>query len=234
MRADSVRPGGANADEKSRRSGRGNDIGPRGPDHPVVAQSRLARFPADAPAAYRLSLDAGHPWRPPFRLDRVGQPIAAIVEANTTTWRRDLSRRGFLRAESLSAVRSCIFPRSPPSTARVTLAGVFAADELVLSATAANRPKPVELARQTIRLPEIEADAVAIADRIVNPVDLGTILVPAGWLLLGPGQTATLEIAALCRTRDLSGSRFQAWFNSVPVGVAASPISPPRLARRND
>ncbi len=61
--------------------------------------------------------------------------------------------------------------------------------------------KPVELARQTIRLPEIEADAVAIPDHIVNPVDLGTILVPAGWLLLGPGQTATLEIAALSRKR---------------------------------
>ena len=36
----------------------------------------------------------------------------------------------------------------------------------------------------------------------MNPVDLGAILVPAGWLLLGPGQTAKLEAAAISRTAD--------------------------------
>ena len=32
--------------------------------------------------AYRLILDRGHPWRPPFGLDRVGRPPAVVVQAS--------------------------------------------------------------------------------------------------------------------------------------------------------
>ena len=98
----------------------------------------------------------------------------------------------------------------------------------------AQSPKPVELARQAIHLPEFEADAIARPDTIINPVDLGTILVPAGWLLLGPGQTATLEIAAISRTRDLPGSRDE---GMVRLGAGASgrqPASPSRGRASDD
>jgi len=37
---------------------------------------------------------------------------------------------------------------------------------------------------------EFEADAIARAEMPMNPVDLGAILVPEDWLLLGPGQAA--------------------------------------------
>src|SRR5262249_14902345 len=39
----------------------------------------------------------------------------------------------------------------------------------------------------------IEADAIARPDTAVNPVDLGTILVPNGWLLLGPEQAGVVD-----------------------------------------
>jgi hypothetical protein len=92
-------------------------------------------------------LDAGHPWRPPFGVERVGQGT------------------GF------------------------------------------------------------EAEAIARPDEVVNPVDLGTVLVPSGWLLLGPGQTATLDVAALGRSGDVPGARVRAWFGSDPGRAAAEPIA---------
>ncbi len=33
------------------------------------------------PPAYQIRLDPGHPWRPPFGLDRVGRPVTVVVEA---------------------------------------------------------------------------------------------------------------------------------------------------------
>ena len=50
----------------------------------------------------------------------------------------------------------------------------------------------------------------------MNPVDLGTILVPSGWLLLGPGQSAVLDVAAIGRDRDRPDARLSAWFDSRP------------------
>ncbi len=50
----------------------------------------------------------------------------------------------------------------------------------------------------------------------MNPVNLGAVLVPSGWLLLGPGQSATLDVAAIGRDRDRPGSRLAAWYESRP------------------
>ena len=70
----------------------------------------------------------------------------------------------------------------------------------------------------------MEADAVARPDQVVNPVDLGTILVPAGWLLLAPDQSASLEPAAVNRTSDVAGARLRAWFESDPGRVASTAV----------
>src|SRR5205814_7912154 len=92
------------------------------------------------------------------------------------------------------------FPAGPPYSARVPLESE--ADEMILSAVSSPGGKPVELVRQAIPNPNLEAEAIARADLVVNPVDLGTILVPADWLLLGPGQSASLDVAAISRARD--------------------------------
>ncbi len=76
-----------------------------------------------------------------------------------------------------------------------------------------------------IEVPEFEADAIARPDDVVNPVDLGTILVPSGWLLLGPSQSATLDVAAISRRRDLPRAELKAWFESEPGRVATASIS---------
>jgi len=57
-------------------------------------------------------------------------------------------------------------------------------------------------------------DAVARPESVTNPVDLGTILVPHGWLLLGPGQSGVLDLAAICREKDEPQAHVRAWFGS--------------------
>jgi hypothetical protein len=196
----------------------------------LTSHAAIGALPPDPPPVYHLRLDASHPWRPPFRLDRVGQPIAAVVESSARPGPAVYTIQAFLNG-NLVGSQTLSFTKNAPYSARVTLEGVIAADELVISATTEKTSKQAELVRQRIALPEFEADAVAIPDRLVNPVDLGTILVPAGWLLLGPGQTATLEVAAISRTRDLPNSRVQASFNSAPAKIVSRP-SPVRAGVR--
>ena len=50
----------------------------------------------------------------------------------------------------------------------------------------------------------------------MNPVDLGTILVPNDWLLIGPGQAASVEVAAISRRGNELKARLHAWFSSEP------------------
>jgi len=60
-----------------------------------------------------------------------------------------------------------------------------------------------------------EADAIAEPESTVNPVDLGTVLVPHGWLLLGPGQQAAVRVAMFARDREQL-VHVAAWFESAP------------------
>jgi len=179
----------------------------------------------DAPRSgpvYQIHRDAGHPWRPPFGLERIGRPITAVIETGEQPRAANYALAVFLKGKEVDRL-PVRFPNNPPYSARVTLA--HDADELVLFSVSKSAARPVELARQAIDLPEFAADAVARPDSVVNPVDLGTILVPSGWLLLGPGQSATLEFAAISRTRDLPKAQLKTWFDSAPSRVSASPIS---------
>ena len=88
-------------------------------------------------------------------------------------------------------------------------------------ATESRRKSPSSWLAKRIHFPEFEAEAIARPDVIINPVDLGTILVPSGWLLLGPGQSATLETAAISRTQN--------WPR--PASRHGSSRLPPRRAR---
>ena len=174
-----------------------------------------------AAPSFQVRLDRGHPWRPPFGLDRVGQPIAVVIESSAGPESAKYIVTAFFKGEEIErwAVE---FSSAGPYRARVALKGY--PDELALSMLAKAAEKPVELARQSIHVAELEADAIATPDSLVNPVDLGTILAPSGWLLLGPDQRASLGFAAISRTRDLPRAQLKSWFKSVPATVATTPV----------
>jgi hypothetical protein len=64
---------------------------------------------------------------------------------------------------------------------------------------------------------EFEAEALVHAEPLLNPVDLGAVLVPAGWLLLGPGQGANIEVAAVSNRGDEPEARLRMRFSSEPA-----------------
>ena len=182
-----------------------------------LAGSLLSARGGDQPAkppSFKISMDPGHLWRPPFGLDRIGRPVGIKVEAASPPEPANYFITAFSNGKAGPSF-PVAFPALPPFGVRVTLERD--ADEVVLFRDRKPPDKPVELARQPIHFPDLEADAIARPDVVINPVDLGTILVPTGWLLLGPGQTATLETAAVSRTHDFPRARLSAHFESVPA-----------------
>jgi hypothetical protein len=177
----------------------------------VACLSARADAETKTEVAYRLVLDRGHPWRPPFGGDRVGNRPAVVVVASDRPAGAGPILAVLKRGEEIGR-EAVPIPAQPPYSVRVPFSGD--ADEVVLLDPSAGAP--VELAREKVVLPAFEADAVAEPFPILNPVDLGTILVPSGWLLLGPGQSATLAVAAISRDRDRPDARLSAWFDSRP------------------
>jgi hypothetical protein len=54
---------------------------------------------------------------------------------------------------------------------------------------------------------------VARPSSLINPVDLGTVLVPHDWLLLTDHQDTQLEVAAISRLKSFPTARIRAWFD---------------------
>jgi hypothetical protein len=141
----------------------------------------------------------------------VGHPLVVRVEASGTPIEARLELIA-LRNGTEQARYGVIFPPSPPYSASVAIENVC--DTLVLTGGKTSDGKPVELARVAANLAEFEAEAKVRPEPVVNPVDLGTILVPSGWLLLGPDQLAWIEVAAFSRARAEPNVSFRAWFES--------------------
>jgi hypothetical protein len=196
----------------------------------VACLASRADEPKTAGVSYRLVVDRGHPWRPPFGVDRVGNQPAAVVVASGRPEGGAPSLTLLRRGEEIRR-ESVPIPANPPYSARVPISGE--ADEVVLRSTPSTGA-PEELARAKVVLPAFEAEAAAEALPVVNPVDLGTILVPSGWLLLGPGQTATLAVAAISRDRNLPGAKVTAWFDSRPDRRATAAMGLSRGQRRRE
>ncbi|MFN8009102.1 MAG: hypothetical protein U0V70_19160 [Terriglobia bacterium] len=163
----------------------------------------------------QIRLEPHHPWRPPFDLERVGLGYTAVVEVQ--------SEERPLREYWLSAISH------GKETERkiIALAGIFSkppfigkatftqpADELVLYAKCKFQGQVVEIARRNIALRKLEAEAVARPEKLTNPVDLGAVLVPEDWLLVGGGQRARVEVAAIAYGGEWPKARILAWFES--------------------
>jgi len=177
---------------------------------------------ADAPKANStIRIVASHPWRPPFGLDRIGQPLSVVVEVAPDRELSEYALIGYLDGKEIA--RSALPAEGkPPYTWRVSFDPW--PTELVLAARSA-QGAAVELVRKTIEPAPFEADAVARPDGVVNPVDLGTILVPSDWLLLAGGQKGSIELAAICHTGDVPEARAMAWFESAPAEKATAGVA---------
>ncbi|MCL5099486.1 MAG: LamG domain-containing protein, partial [Candidatus Omnitrophica bacterium] len=173
------------------------------------------------PTAGRIEWDPGHPWRPPFGLDRIGQPCKAVVKLATDDQPLpDCWVTGYLAGKEIERHDLRLSGQSPFKV-QVTMSKY--PDELALFVRN-GQGEPVELARQPVPGKAFEADAIAKPDTVVNPVDLGAILPPADRLCLGPGESGSVDVAALSRAQDIHNGRIQVWFDSDPSTVVAEDL----------
>lgn len=172
-----------------------------------------------------IRLEPHHPWRPPFDLERVGKGVTAAAELQAKA--RPLREYWLAsywqgkEAERKIVALAGIFAK-PPFVGKAMFILPF--DELVLFAKCKFEGNPVEVVRQKVQIPELEAEAVARPDKLVNPVNLGAILVPYDWLLLGPGQKARLELAALSNRSGKRSIQATAWYESDAKSRAELPL----------
>ncbi len=177
------------------------------------------------PVTGQIRLEPHHPWAPPFGLERPGKGFTAVVEIHSDV--RPL-REYWLssQAEGKEVERKIvalagIFSK-PPFIGKVTFAQPF--DELVLFGKCRFEGAPAEVSRQKVSLPELEAEAVARPDKLINPVNLGAILVPYDWLLLAGGQKGSVEVAAVSFRRDQRKAQISAWFESATQAKSAKEV----------
>lgn len=202
--------------------------------HPLQAQIN--------PGAVQLRVvDPGHLWRPPFGTERVGRSTDVIVSFQSKQIPSDeFQLVGYSGGEEVSRQTLSFINRPPISGRAAKDETVDQASFYVVSkpeeegVVFSGRPaltedidqlalffmgqsiNPVELARRNVKLKSFEADATARPDQVINPVDLGAILVPADWLRLAGGQKAFVTVAALSRDNDIPGAHVTAWYQSAP------------------
>ena len=134
----------------------------------------------------RFQFDPGHPWRPPFGVQRVGL-LAVIAQFASDELPAPAHWLAAYRDGAEVERKPLDVAGASPFTARVSCTASPAPDELVLFASNA-AGKAIERARWRVERPAFEADAEAAAEPVMNPVDLGAVLPPADWLVLGPEQ----------------------------------------------
>jgi hypothetical protein len=179
----------------------------------AAAPQLEAQLPCDEKVTSSIHIDSGHPWRPPFGLDRVGKPITVVVDLSAATRPlREYYLAGFRSGHELERHVLNLSQTKDTFTATTSLSQY--PDEVVLSAKCRYQGEPTKLSQYPVKLPAMEADAIAKPDKLINPVDLGTILPPADWLLLAAGQKTIIEVAAISYDQAMPDCRVKAWFES--------------------
>ena len=164
--------------------------------------------------APRFQFDPGHPWRQPFGVERVGLTPVIVQFASNTHPAPEHWLAAFRDGKEVDR-KALDVGGASPFTARVTFDTSPAPEELALLVKNKDG-NTVEQARWKVERPALEVDAEAAADPVMNPVDLGAILPPADWLVLGTGQQARVSVAAFSSKDVISGAEVFAWFESAP------------------
>jgi hypothetical protein len=194
-------------------------------EHP----GNVARQRDAVTSATSFRFDPGHPWRPPFGMERVGLTPVIVQFASDTRPAPEHWLAAYREGKEVERKALDVSGNSP-FTARVTFATSPAPEELVLLAKDKDG-KAIERARWKVERPAFEADAEAAADPVMNPIDLGAVLPPADWLVLGPEQQARVTLAAFSSKEEVRGAEVLAWFESSPDRPTKAAVELPKGIR---
>lgn len=130
----------------------------------LVIPTRAAESCGENPSA-RIRVDAGHPWRPPFGLDRVGKPLAVGAEITSASLPvREYSLVGFLEGKEIGRYALALSRGKSIWTGEASF-DIYP-DQIVLSAKGRFQGDPEEVAREAVELPAFEAEAIARPEQI--------------------------------------------------------------------
>ena len=194
---------------------------------PTCSPLLLAADRCDEKVTAQIRLESQHPWRPPFGLERVGQPITAVVEvASEQRPYREYGLAAFVEGKEVERqllnLAGHLASGKSPYTAKAKF--TVYPDELVLFAKCRFQGEEAEVGRTKLPPAQFEAEAIAKPDVVVNPVDLGTVLVPNDWLLLSASQKASLDLAVISRAGDVPAARASVWFASATANKITSDL----------
>jgi hypothetical protein len=129
---------------------------------PLALLCLLATFPAGAlgpcteNVTAQIRVDPGHPWRPPFELERVGAPVTAVTEISGERMpARESSLVGYLDGKEIGRYALVLSGEKSTWTGQARF-GVYPT-ELALLAKCRFQGEPVEVARQAVQPPAIFA-----------------------------------------------------------------------------
>lgn len=174
---------------------------------------------AIAEPAVELSLETGHPWRHPFGLDRVGLPLRARLSARSIDAEGKWSIQAYREGRQLGSTEGQLRVSAP----LVWTIPNGRPDRLVAGLVG----MPGTTVRVEVRRKIIEAEATAEPETLVNPVDLGAILVPGGTLLVGPGQTTRVRVALMGDIGSPRQVEVEASFASDPARSSTARVDLP-------
>lgn len=209
---------------------------------PRAASSNVASVNCFKDARAEIEVNQAHPWRPPFGIDRIGAPLDVLVTIDGQPAPRteyELVAYRDQRQVATQPVHPAPNPRPPSTTAPPVGAQLFAnarfseiPEEVAFFARCIHHEQAIELARAHVDWPLFEADASARPSRVTNPVDLGAILVPHEWLLLGPDQKAIVSMAAISRDRSIPNAKLRIWFDNKSIIDFPMPLAANLLTRK--
>ena len=196
-------------------------------DVPVVAGSKKRLVSVVRPHTRALSRRLTFLGRPPKMKSDLVQPFptrTSSPEGSEFLMFRSLVRCLFVVTAAACLAGSLALAEDVPQFRVATFQCDVTPTQLALIAVGPDG-KAVELVRQAVAPPTFEAAVVARPEKVLHPVDLGTILPPTDWLLLAVGQKGCIDVAAICRNEDMPDACARAWFESTPAEKVEAKLS---------
>ncbi len=172
----------------------------------------------------KIQFEPVHQWRPPFGLDRVGFSTEAVIEIQhsggpSSDYQMIVKQQGKTVANKI--LKS---GKNSPAVIREVIAST--ADE-VLIATKGRDGKWRNIKTASPDHPgEMECEAAARPVNFFHPIDLGTILAPADWLLIRGGNEAFVDFALVTKNNTETIFKLKSWYQSDSLNPVVTTLNP--------
>ena len=167
----------------------------------TLPNARIVAGEVSVQPAVQIRVDEGHPWRPPFGLQRIGRPLLVTVEVAGPP--EPATEYTLVARRDGQALSRSVLQLTNQSPATCQVAARALADRSWWCWPSRHRERRWSWRASRVRAASVRSGRRGRPDQVIHPVDLGCILVPSDWLVLRGDQTGRIEGMAMCRTRDV-------------------------------